>query len=603
MAALRSPVRSPVRSPIRFPTEDVESVAVTPIITLTSSTVIDDAIIGTVVGYFTVQNGTGVYAFTITDDPDLKFVLDIAEFPNLVTADAISYETATTHSVTVEADNGVDTPITQQFDINVTDVAEATINLSTSTINENAEVGDEVGVLSVTGGMGQYVFSVLTDVDDKFVVDEDDTSLLQLKNLLDYETATSHSVTIQADNGVQVPSLQEFTYTVLDDLIDANIVLSAYSIAEDASAGDLVGNLSVTDGTGSYTFSITVDADSKFVLDGVDNTRLELENTLDYETATFHKVTISADNGVDDPTVQELTVNVTNVVEAASLVDLTLTPLDVDENTPFGTVVGALTGYAVGSTLLIQDGAGGRFYVDGTNVEAGQIGTDYSTATSHQIIVREILEDAPNSPHDSLFTIIVNNVAPVLSALVVTPNPDDYTTADISLNTTDGDGMMYFVVVPTGATAPTAEQIAAGTDGDDVAATWADDVEVSGIDTYLEGPTGLNETSVYDCYVVQYDASLVVSNIVTVEFTAGEALSRYYMAGIEYPTFIKDEGAGRFHVIVNSVFGSTVGAAAPVASSAIGEYMIGGELLPVYINDDITGRQAQHGRTFLNGVA
>ena len=93
------------------------------------------------------------------------------------------------------------------------------------------------------------------------------------------------------------------------------IDISASSIAENASIGDLVGTLSVVNGSGSYAFTITADPDSKFAIDLVDDTRLELAATLDYETATSHSVTISADNGVDDPVVRILSVTVTDVAE------------------------------------------------------------------------------------------------------------------------------------------------------------------------------------------------------------------------------------------------------------------------------------------------
>ena len=101
------------------------------------------------------------------------------------------------------------------------------------------------------------------------------------------------------------------------------IILSSTSIAEDASVGDLVGTLSVTNGSGSYTFSITADPDSKFVLDAGDDTLLELEATLDYETATSHSVTISADNGVDDPLSRTFTITVTDVDEGTNTADTT----------------------------------------------------------------------------------------------------------------------------------------------------------------------------------------------------------------------------------------------------------------------------------------
>lgn len=99
--------------------------------------------------------------------------------------------------------------------------------------------------------------------------------------------------------------------------IAASVMLDSASVAEDANVGDLVGNLSVVGGSGSYTFSITADPDSKFQLDGGDDSILEVGGALDYETATSHTVTIEADNGVDDPISRQFTIQVTNVVETA----------------------------------------------------------------------------------------------------------------------------------------------------------------------------------------------------------------------------------------------------------------------------------------------
>jgi len=93
----------------------------------------------------------------------------------------------------------------------------------------------------------------------------------------------------------------------------ARIALSGTaSLAEDFASGGTVGTLSVANGSGPYTFSITSDPDNKFAIDGDD---LETDATLDYETATSHLVTIEADNGVDDPISRVFTITVTDVAE------------------------------------------------------------------------------------------------------------------------------------------------------------------------------------------------------------------------------------------------------------------------------------------------
>ena len=64
------------------------------------------------------------------------------------------------------------------------------------------------------------------------------------------------------------------------------ILITSSSIDEDAEVNDVVGVLSVINGSGSYTFSITADPDSKFQIANDDE--LQLQATVDYETATSH---------------------------------------------------------------------------------------------------------------------------------------------------------------------------------------------------------------------------------------------------------------------------------------------------------------------------
>lgn len=85
--------------------------------------------------------------------------------------------------------------------------------------------------------------------------------------------------------------------------------MSASSIAEDASAGDLIGTLSVTGGSGSYTFTEVSDPDSLFAIDGDD---VEVDATLAVGT---HSYTVEADNGVDDPIQRVFVISVTEVTE------------------------------------------------------------------------------------------------------------------------------------------------------------------------------------------------------------------------------------------------------------------------------------------------
>jgi hypothetical protein len=95
-----------------------------PRIVITASSILESAVSGSTVGVLSVVGGEGTYTFTKTADPDSKFALAGTNNANLNTAAALDYETATSHSVTISASNGVDDPIVRVFTIGVLDVDE-----------------------------------------------------------------------------------------------------------------------------------------------------------------------------------------------------------------------------------------------------------------------------------------------------------------------------------------------------------------------------------------------------------------------------------------------------------------------------------------------
>jgi hypothetical protein len=182
------------------------------------------------------------------------------------------------------------------------------------------------------------------------------------------------------------------------------ILLSGGTVLESATSGTVVGILSVANGTGPYTFTITADPDNKF--DIVNDDELQTNATLNYEVATSHSVTIEAADGSPIPNPRTFVIPVINVLEV-TLSALTLNNDDIEEGSAPGTVVGALQSVTSGSTLSLTDDAGGRFALSGGNVVAGLVATNYATATSHNITVRETHPDGSNSPRDTVIEITV----------------------------------------------------------------------------------------------------------------------------------------------------------------------------------------------------
>lgn len=83
-------------------------------IALSSSTVADTAAIGTVIGNMSVVGGTGVYTFTLTSNPGGLFSIVGS---SLQVAAAL---TAGSDAISIQANNGAGSVITQPFLITVT---------------------------------------------------------------------------------------------------------------------------------------------------------------------------------------------------------------------------------------------------------------------------------------------------------------------------------------------------------------------------------------------------------------------------------------------------------------------------------------------------
>lgn len=128
--------------------------------------------------------------------------------------------------------------------------------------------------------------------------------------------------------------------------LDPELELSATAIDEGATTGRVVGALSVSNGSGPYTYSITADPDSKFAISG---SNLVTSAALDYETKTSHNVTVEADNGVDDPVSQAFVIQVNNVIEGT----LAPTTAAFETSASSGSVIATVTGLDAGANEVI----------------------------------------------------------------------------------------------------------------------------------------------------------------------------------------------------------------------------------------------------------
>lgn len=91
------------------------------------------------------------------------------------------------------------------------------IRLSSNTLTENSAQGTAVGTLSVVGGTGTYTFTLSDSAGNRLqVAGANGVDLQAGATVTDYETATSHNITVHADNGAGSTFDRTFTIFVLD---------------------------------------------------------------------------------------------------------------------------------------------------------------------------------------------------------------------------------------------------------------------------------------------------------------------------------------------------------------------------------------------------
>ncbi|MCP3854189.1 MAG: cadherin repeat domain-containing protein, partial [Actinomycetia bacterium] len=320
------------------------------------------------------------------------------------------YETATSHSVTVLATSSDTSTSSQAFTINVTDINEDVVgpvtdsNVAANTVAEDAINGTVVGITALAtdpDGTDTVTYSLSDDAGGLFTIDTN-TGIITVANTLDYETATSHSVTVLATSSDTSTSSQAYIINVTDineDVVgpvtDSNV--AANTVAEDAINGTVVGITALAtdpDGTATVTYSLSDDAGGLFTID-TNTGIITVANALDYETATNHSVTVLATSSDTSTSSQAFTINVTDINEdvVGPVTDSNVAANSVAEDAVNGTVVGitALATDPDGTdtvTYSLSDDAGGLFTIDtNTGIITVANALDYETATSHSVTV------------------------------------------------------------------------------------------------------------------------------------------------------------------------------------------------------------------------
>jgi Ca2+-binding RTX toxin-like protein len=217
-------------------------------------------------------------------------------------------------------------------------------------------------------------------------------------SLLDYETETSHTVTVQATSSDGSTSESAFTINLTDDTgefavtaaTDADV--SANEISESAAVGAAVGVTALSgdlDGTDTVSYSLEDDAGGRFQINATTGVVSVLDpDGLDYETATSHDVVVRATSS--DGTYEDSTFTI-NVLDNQTPVFGADRDTIVVENTDAATVVHtAQATDADGDTLSYSLGGtdAAAFTIDSESGEVRFISSpDYEAQSSYDFTV------------------------------------------------------------------------------------------------------------------------------------------------------------------------------------------------------------------------
>lgn len=321
-------------------------------LTIGNLTMDDDGIGSNVL---TISGGTDANKFQLTGN-QLQFKAGTV----------LNFEAKSSYQVTITAtDGGLSSSKT--FTVLLTDVNEAPTNITlsndvlpeqTGTANPLASSLDVGDVAIIDDALGANVLTISgTDANDFQLVG----NKLQFKvgTILDFETKNQYSINLDSTDGPLVFS-KAFTITLTDvNEAPSDITLSNNSLPENSNTANplTIGTLGIIDDAlGTNVLSITGGADAgKFQITG-NTLQFQTGTVLDFESQPTFTVDVTATDTTDPGSpltfTKTLTVQLTDVNEAA--VAITVTPNVIPENTPTPVDVGtvAVINDAIGTSAL-----------------------------------------------------------------------------------------------------------------------------------------------------------------------------------------------------------------------------------------------------------
>ena len=477
---------------------DSEENSATQDITINVTNVNDNSPVITSDASFTVaENQTTIGTIIVTDadnetdadNTDINYSvsgseLEISSAGVLSFVTAADYESKTTYSATITVNDGAFST-TQDITVNVTNVNDVAPEFTSNATFSAEENQTAIGTVTATDAEGDDVTFTVSGSELEIT----SAGVLTFATAPDYETKTSYTATITANDGVNSTN-QNITVNItnVNDVAPEFTSAATLSGAENQTA---IGTVTASDVEGDdITFTIS-GSELEITPSGV----LTYAEAPDYETVTSFEAIVTASDSINSTT-QDITVNVINendndpVFTSSEL-------LNGDENqTAIGTI-----------TATDADGDDVTFSISGSDLAITSDGVltfisepDYESVQSYSAVVTA--SDGERTVDQSV-TVNINNLndnAPVYTAassLNASENQTEAFTATAS--DADGDSMTF--------------NISGGVDKDEFTI-----VSTSGVVTFNTAPDYESKNS-YVVIIDVLDGAYTTSQEVTINIT------------------------------------------------------------------------------------
>ncbi len=423
-------------------------------------------VVGTIVRSELDANDTPQYS--LVDDAGGRFAIDAGTgVVTVADSSLLNYEAATSHTITVRVIDLAGAYYDEAFTVSLTDIDEfdvttpSDVNAVINSVAENAATGTVVGVtafaIDADGTNNEVSYSLDDDASGRFAIDST-TGVVTVADGsgLNYESVTSHAITVRAISADGSTSTRGFTIALTDmDEFDVTAISDIDSgvnfVEEDATAGTLVGITAFAedlDGTATVTYSLDDDAGGRFTIDAVSGVVSLV--SVDRESDPTFQIVVRATSSDASTSTRSFTIAVGDYNEFAvsSIVDTNNAPNVVEENSAIGTSVGvslyAYDGDATFNsvTYSLEDSAGGRFTIDadtGLITVAGAI--DFEQTPSLTIRAKATSADGSESFTDVVITVNNVNEKPIATGIA-------YSTSFIDKLVVGGNGVLVMASDP-----------------------------------------------------------------------------------------------------------------------------------------------------------